>query len=165
MFWAFCPSSSSSSSSSFSFSNNYATLFHPNFTDFDTPSFQIKIMWALPVRMNASSSDFSEKELNETIINNPDYACTGDQRSDFIPLPKLQGYRCKCKDGFMGDGYAHGTGCSSKNIPSHSHSLVGSTYKHTHTHTLSFSLSSLDLLLILRLVSFARPLNSKVPSE
>ena len=116
MFWAFCPSSSSSSSSSFSFSNNYATLFHPNFTDFDTPSFQIKIMWALPVRMNASSSDFSEKELNETIINNPDYACTGDQRSDFIPLPKLQGYRCKCKDGFVGDGYANGTGCTGKNI-------------------------------------------------
>ena len=107
-------------------SDNYATLFHPDFTDFDTPDFRIKVMWALPVVMNYNASDLLfEKELNQTIVNSPEYACTWDGSSDFIAVPEMQGYRCKCKDGFVGDGYANGTGCTSKK----------------HTFTLSLPLS------------------------
>ena len=99
-------------------SNNYATLFHPESTDFDNRFFPIKITWALPVIINDTTSDPTsierEAELNKTIIESPHYACTRDQTSEFIAVPEVQGYRCKCKDGFEGDGYANGTGCISK---------------------------------------------------
>ena len=105
-------------------SNNYATLFHPEYTDFDNRLFRIKITWALPVILNDTTSDPTslerETELNDTIMESPDYACTRDQRSEFVAVPEVQGYRCKCKQGFAGDGYANGTGCTSKtqrNIP------------------------------------------------
>ena len=99
-------------------SNNYATLFHPQATDFDNRLYRIKITWALPVILNATTSDPTslerETELNDAIMESPDYACTRDQRSEFVAVPEVQGYRCKCKDGFAGDGYANGTGCISK---------------------------------------------------
>ena len=99
-------------------SNNYATLFHPEYTDFDNRLFRIKITWALPVILNDTTSDPTslerETELNDAIMESPDYACTRDQRSEFVAVPEVQGYRCKCKDGFAGDGYANGTGCISK---------------------------------------------------
>ena len=105
-------------------SNNYATLFHPEYTDFDNRLYQIKITWALPVILNDTTSDPTslerETELNDAIMESPDYACTRDQRSEFVAVPEVQGYRCKCKEGFVGDGYANGTGCTSKtqrNIP------------------------------------------------
>ena len=98
-------------------SDNYAALFHPEFTDFDTRSFLIKILWALPVFMdNATDYAMSDIELNQTIEGNPaSYACTGNGTSDFVPVPEVPGYLCKCKDGFEGDGYTNGTGCTSKN--------------------------------------------------
>ena len=105
-------------------SNNYATLFHPEYTDFDNGLYQLKITWALPVILNDTTSDPTslerETELNDTIMESPDYACTRDQRSEFVAVPEVQGYRCKCKDGFAGDGYFNGTGCTSKtqfNLP------------------------------------------------
>ena len=105
-------------------SNNYATLFHPEYTDFDNRLYQIKITWALPVILNDTTSDptsvIRDAELNKTIMESPNYACTRDQTSEFIAVREVQGYRCKCKDGFTGDGYANGTGCTSKiqhNIP------------------------------------------------
>ena len=98
-------------------SKSYATLFHPEFTDFDRRSFRVKIMWALPVVLNGSADPTSivtENELNRTITESPHYACTRDKTSEFIPVPEVPGYRCKCKDGFKGDGYTNGTGCASK---------------------------------------------------
>ena len=98
--------------------NNYATLFHPEYTDFDNRLYQIKITWALPVILNDTTSDptsvIHEAELNKTIMESPQYACTQDGRSEFIAVAEVQGYRCKCKDGFAGDGYARGTRCTSK---------------------------------------------------
>ena len=105
-------------------SNNYAALFHPESTDFDNRLYRIKITWALPVIINDTTSDPTsvgrEAELNDAIMKSPNYACTSDETSDFIAVPEVQGYRCKCKEGFTGDGYANGTGCTSKihrNIP------------------------------------------------
>ena len=105
-------------------SNNYVTLFHPESTDFDTRLYRIKITWALPVFLNDTITDptsiLREDELNKAINKSSNYACTQDGRSDFIAVPEVQGYRCKCKDGFAGDGYFNGTGCTSKtqfNLP------------------------------------------------
>ena len=99
-------------------SNNYAALFYPNSTDFNDSAFPIKILWALPVNMTDTTTDppsvLLEKELNETIIKSPDSACAKDGTSEFIPVLEVQGYRCKCKDGYVGDGYSNGTGCTSK---------------------------------------------------
>ena len=108
-------------------SDNYAALFHPEFTDFDTRSFLIKILWALPVFMdNATDYAMSDIELNQTIEGNPaSYACTGNGTSDFVPVPEVPGYLCKCKDGFEGDGYTNGTGCTSKSA-----SIGSVEYKH-----------------------------------
>ena len=106
-------------------SNNYATLFHPESTDFDNRLYRIRITWALPVVLNDTTSTDPtsvgrEAELNDAIMKSPNYACTRDETSDFIAVPEVQGYRCQCKEGFTGDGYANGTGCTSKihpNIP------------------------------------------------
>ena len=99
-------------------SNNYAALFHPESTDFDNRLYRIKITWALPVIINDTTSDPTsvgrEAELNDAIMKSPNYACTSDETSDFITVPEVQGYRCQCKEGFTGDGYANGTGCTSK---------------------------------------------------
>ena len=98
-------------------SKGYATLFHPEFTDFENRSFRVKIVWALPVSLNATADPTSvvtENELNRTIEESPHYACTRDKTSELIPVPEVPGYRCKCKDGFKGDGYTNGTGCASK---------------------------------------------------
>ena len=86
-------------------SKNYAALYHPNFTDLDNRLFQMKIIWVLP----------PEGDLNHAeIMKSPHYACTGDETSDLVLVPEVPGYRCKCKDGFVGDGYANGSGCTSK---------------------------------------------------
>ena len=96
-------------------SNNYAALFYPNSTDFNDSAFPIKILWALPVAVN--DTILTANELNQTnLMESPNYACTWDNSSDFIPVPELPGYLCKCKIGFEGDGYANGTGCTGKNI-------------------------------------------------
>ena len=123
-------------------SNNYAALFYPNATDFNDSALPIKILWALPVNMTDTTTDpttvLFEKELNETISKSPDSACAENGTSQVILVPEVQGYRCKCKDGFVGDGYANGTGCMSKKhtlSPSLSLSLNSSTKTHTHTHT------------------------------
>ena len=102
-------------------SNNYASLFYPNSTDFDDSSFPIKILWAIPVNINDTITDptsvVTANELNPTkLMESPNYACTRDNSSDFIPVPELPGYRCKCKTGFVGDGYTNGTGCTGKII-------------------------------------------------
>ena len=55
-----------------------------------------------------------EGELNKAIRESPDYACVEKGTSEFIAILEMQGYRCKCKEGFVGDGYANGTGCTSK---------------------------------------------------
>ena len=87
-------------------SKNYAALYHPNFTEIDNQLFQIKITWALP---------YDEGDLNEAeIMKSPHYACAGDETSDVVLVPEVPGYRCKCKDGFVGDGYASGIGCTSR---------------------------------------------------
>ena len=56
-------------------SDNYATLFYPDLTDFEIPSFRIKIMWALPVIMNDTTTDLTSPlidiELNQTIMESP----------------------------------------------------------------------------------------------
>ena len=63
------------------------------------------------------TSVVSSNKLNQTsLMESPYYACTRDNSSDFIPVPELPGYLCKCKIGFEGDGYANGTGCTGKNI-------------------------------------------------
>ena len=97
-------------------SNNYATLFHQESTDFENRLYGIKITWALPVILNATTSDprspQREAELNKTIRESPNYACA--ENGTFIAVPEVQGYWCKCKEGFAGDGYTHGTGCTSK---------------------------------------------------
>ena len=86
-------------------SKNYAALYHPGSTDIDNRVFQIKITWALPYEVG---------DLNQPdVMKIPSYACTGDETSDFVPVPEVPGYRCKCKDGFIGDGYTNGTGCTS----------------------------------------------------
>ena len=85
-------------------SKNYAALYHPDFTDLDNRLFQMKIIWALPYE-----GDLTEAE----IMKSPHNACTGDETSDFVAVPEVPGYRCKCKDGFIGDGYTNGTGCTS----------------------------------------------------
>ena len=96
-------------------SNNYAALFYPNSTDFDDRSFPIKILWALPVV--AIDTIVTGNELNQTnLMESPNYACTGHNSSVFMPVPELPGYLCKCKIGFVGDGYTNGTGCTGKNI-------------------------------------------------
>ena len=99
-------------------SNNYATLFHSEFTDFERRLFRLKIVWALPVVMNYTTDPTSagtDDELTHKIMESPYYACTTDETSDFVRVPEVPGYRCKCKDGFVGDGYTNGTGCTSKN--------------------------------------------------
>ena len=97
-------------------SNNYVSLFYPNLTYFDNSSFPIKILWALPVIEN-DDTIVTGNELNQTnLMESPNYACTRDNSSDFIPVPELPGYRCKCKTGFVGDGYTNGTGCTGKII-------------------------------------------------
>ena len=99
-------------------SNNYATLFHPEFTDFDSRLFRLKLVWALPVVMNYTTDPTgvgTDIELIHKIMESPHYACTTDQTSNFVRVPEVPGYRCKCRDGFIGDGYTNGTGCTSKN--------------------------------------------------
>ena len=95
-------------------SNNYAALFYPNSTDFNDSAFPIKILWALPVIVN--DTIVTGNELNQTnLMESPHYACTRDNSSVFIPVPELPGYLCKCKMGFVGDGYTNGTTCTGKN--------------------------------------------------
>ena len=94
-------------------SDNYASLFYPNLTDFEDNSFPIKILWALPVIVN--DTIVTSNELNQTnLMESSNYACTRDNSSDFIPVPELPGYLCKCKIGFVGNGYTNGTGCTGK---------------------------------------------------
>ena len=96
-------------------SNNYATLFHPKFTNVTNRLFRIKIIWALPVVMNYTTDPTSvgtADELTQKIMESSYYACTRNQTSDFVPVPEVPGYRCKCRDGFVGDGYTNGTCCS-----------------------------------------------------
>ena len=100
-------------------SNNYATLFYSEFTNLDTRLFRIKITWALPVNMTNTTiidptSVEHDAELNKAIRESPNYACAQNGTSEFIAVPEVQGYRCKCKDGFTGDGYTNGSGCTSK---------------------------------------------------
>ena len=100
-------------------SKNYAALYHPDFTDLDNRLFQMKIIWALPYE-----GDLTEAE----IMKSPHNACTGDETSDLVLVPEVPGYRCKCKDGFVGDGYANGSGCTSKSTQV-SRSLTVGFYK------------------------------------
>ena len=95
-------------------SNNYASLFYPDLTDFDDyRSFPIKILWALPVIVN--DTIVTANELNQTnVMDSPNYACTRDNSSDFVPVPELPGYLYKCKVGFVGDCYTNGAGCTGK---------------------------------------------------
>ena len=98
-------------------SRSYVVLYHPDFTDIDNRVFHIKITWALP---------YEAGDLNQPdVMKIPSYACTGDETSDFVPVPEVPGYRCKCKDGFEGDGYTNGTGCTSKSA-----SIGSVEYKH-----------------------------------
>ena len=52
-------------------SNNYATLFHSEFTDFERRLFRLKIVWALPVVMNYTTDPTSagtDDELTHKIL-------------------------------------------------------------------------------------------------
>ncbi|MCO5555040.1 hypothetical protein L7F22_008580 [Adiantum nelumboides] len=80
--------------------SNYATLFHPDYTNFQSQKYGIKLMWALP--------------SNHTTVlgftQSPDYACSN--HSGISLVQEVPGYLCYCLRGYSGDGYAQGTGCS-----------------------------------------------------
>ncbi|MCO5575644.1 hypothetical protein L7F22_029446 [Adiantum nelumboides] len=81
-------------------SSNYATLFHPNYTNFQSQKYGIKLMWALP----------SNHTTFLGFTQSPDYACSN--HSGISLVQEVPGYLCYCLHGYSGDGYAQGTGCS-----------------------------------------------------
>ncbi|MCO5594061.1 hypothetical protein L7F22_048082 [Adiantum nelumboides] len=76
----------------------YATVFHPNYSDFSNKTYGIKLKWALP-------SNLTKSALKRT----SDYACSNN--SDSTIVREVPGYYCFCLDGFEGDGYSEGLGC------------------------------------------------------
>ncbi|MCO5583650.1 hypothetical protein L7F22_037563 [Adiantum nelumboides] len=80
-------------------SSNYATLFHLDYTNFQSQKYRIKLMWALP--------------SNHTTVlgftQSPDYACSN--HSDIALVQEVPGYLYYCLRGYSGDGYAQGTRC------------------------------------------------------
>ncbi|KAI5078671.1 hypothetical protein GOP47_0006342 [Adiantum capillus-veneris] len=73
-------------------SSNFATLFHPDYTDFDSRKYGIKLMWALP----------SNHTTHLGITQSPEYAC-----SDFSSISLVQevpGYLCYCLPGSNAQG-------------------------------------------------------------
>ncbi|KAI5078670.1 hypothetical protein GOP47_0006341 [Adiantum capillus-veneris] len=81
-------------------SSNYATLFHPNYTDFDSQKYGIKLMWALP----------SNHTTHLGIMQSPEYACSNFSTISLVQ--EVPGYLCYCLPGYTGDGFAQGIKCS-----------------------------------------------------
>ncbi|MCO5576992.1 hypothetical protein L7F22_030813 [Adiantum nelumboides] len=79
----------------------YATVFHPNYSDFSKKSHGIKLKWALPSNQTQSVLD-----LKRTI----DFACSNN--SNITIVQEVPGYYCSCQHGFDGDGYSQGLGCT-----------------------------------------------------
>ncbi|MCO5556157.1 hypothetical protein L7F22_009701 [Adiantum nelumboides] len=79
----------------------YATVFHPNYSDFSNKTYGINLKWALPSNHTQSVSD-----LKSTI----DFACSNN--SHITIVQEVPGYYCSCQHGFDGDGYSQGLGCA-----------------------------------------------------
>ncbi|MCO5576991.1 hypothetical protein L7F22_030812 [Adiantum nelumboides] len=79
----------------------YATVFHPNYSDFSKKSYGIKLKWALPSNQTQSVLD-----LKRSI----DFACSNN--SNITIVQEVPGYYCSCPHGFVGDGYSQGLGCA-----------------------------------------------------
>ncbi|MCO5609975.1 hypothetical protein L7F22_064210 [Adiantum nelumboides] len=80
--------------------SNYATLFHPDFTDFHQQRYGLKLKWALP----------SNHTTHLAITQSPEHACSNHSNISFVE--EVPGYLCDCLPGYRGDGYAQGTRCS-----------------------------------------------------
>ncbi|MCO5575999.1 hypothetical protein L7F22_029806 [Adiantum nelumboides] len=79
----------------------YATVFHPNYSDFSKKRYGIELKWALP-----SNQTQSILHLTRAI----DFACSSN--SNVTIVQEVPGYYCYCQHGFVGDGYSQGLGCA-----------------------------------------------------
>ncbi|MCO5557485.1 hypothetical protein L7F22_011050 [Adiantum nelumboides] len=77
----------------------YATVFHPSYRDFSNNTYGIKLKWALP-----------SNQMKSALKRTPDYACSNNSDNEIVQ--EVPGYYCFCLDGFEGDGYSEGLGCT-----------------------------------------------------